>query len=250
MASRRIGIVVPSLNTIVEDDLRRFLPADIGYHIARLRLRKTAGKVTREALVEAAGEAIEQCTLLADADLDAIAFNCTGASITGGPEGARKLADDITLATSAPATTTALAVVAALRAVGATKIVHICPFAPEFAQDEATFLRDSGFEVVGSRGLGFTDAKVAAQMSPEEIIEIIAATDIRDADAIFLACANVRATEAVAALEARFGKPVIASNQAVIWALVQMVGGGAVLDAGALFDHSLSIAPTLDVDAA
>jgi maleate isomerase len=240
MAMKRIGMVVPSLNTIAEDDCRRFLPADIGCHVNRLRLSKSGGRVTRQDLIEAASEAIDACAMLGDARLDAIAFNCTGASITGGPDGARRLGEDIAAASNARATTTALAVVAALGAVGATKLVHVCPFAPEFSNDEAAFLRDSGFEVVASRGLNFSDARVAAQMTPEEICEVALPMDVVEADAIFLACANVRATEAVARIETRLGKPVVASNQAVIWHLLRLLGrDDAVEGAGLLFGKSL-----------
>lgn len=221
---KRVGMVVPSLNTIAEDDARRYLPEDIGLHVQRLRLRKIAGKVTREALVEASREAIEQAMMLADADLDVIAFNCTGASITGGPEGAAKLGLEIEQATSTAATTTALAVVDALRAVGARRLIHVCPFAPEFSNDEADFLRGAGFEIVASTGLGFTDAKVAAKMTPREIVEIVTPMDHPEADAIFLACANVRAMEVVDELEGVLKKPVISSNQAVIWKMLKILG--------------------------
>jgi maleate isomerase len=241
MISKRIGMIVPSLNTIAEDDLRHFLPADIGFHVHRVRLSKSGGRVTQQDLIDAAGEATGLATMLGDAKLDAIAYNCTGATITGGPEGARRLAEEMSGATDGtPATTTALAVVAALRAVGGTRLVHICPFAPEFSQDEAEFLRDSGFGIVTSRGLGFTDARVAAQMSPEEIVETAVPLDSADADAVFLACANVRATEAVEALEARIGKPVVASNQAVLWQLLRMLGrDDRVAGAGSLFGKGL-----------
>jgi maleate isomerase len=224
MINKRVGLVIPSLNVIVEDDLRRELPADVGYHIGRLRLRRTQGRVTQQALLDAGRESIEQSTLLSDAGMDAIAFNCTGASLSDGPEGARRLCAEIAAATSTPATTTILAVVQALRAAGLRRIVHVCPFTAEFGADEAAFLRAEGFEIVESRGLNFTDARLAARMSPEEICEIAAGVDRPDADGLFLACANVRAMEATPAVQQRLGKPVVTSNQAVIWQLLEMIG--------------------------
>ena len=224
MINKRVGLIIPSLNVIVEDDLRRELPADVGFHIGRLRLRKTQGRVTQAALLEAGRESIEQSTLLSDAGMDAIAFNCTGASLSDGPEGARQLRDQISAATHTPATTTILSVVRALRASGLRRIVHVCPFTAEFGADEASFLRGEGFEIVESRGLNFTDARLAARMSPEEIGDIAMRVDRPDADGLFLACANVRAMEATAALQQRLGKPVVTSNQAVIWDLLDMIG--------------------------
>jgi maleate isomerase len=224
MIDKRVGLIIPSLNVIVEDDLRRELPADVGYHIGRLRLRKTQGRVTQQALLEAGTESIEQSTLLSDAGVNAIAFNCTGASLSDGPEGANKLRGQIAKATNTPATTTILSVIRALRASGLRRIVHVCPFTAEFGADEAAFLRASGFEVVESRGLNFTDARLAAKLTPQEIYDIAVGLDRPEADGLFLACANIRAMEATAELQKKLKKPVVTSNQAVIWDLLDMIG--------------------------
>jgi maleate isomerase len=213
-------MVIPSLNVIVEDDMRRETPTDVGVHIARLRLRKTQGRVTQSALLEAGTDAVQQATLLADAGMDAIAFNCTGASLSDGPDGARRMCREIEAAATTRATTTILAVVNALRASGLRRIVHICPFTAEFSTDEANFLRAENFDVVASRGLNFTDARLAAKMTPAEICDVAARLDQDDADGIFLSCANVRAMEAAAALRRRLGKPVVTSNQAILWELL------------------------------
>lgn len=223
MIEKRVGVVIPSFNVVVEDDLRRYLPDDVGYHITRLRLRKTAGRVTQEALLEAGRDAIEVATLLADAGMDAIAFNCTGASLSDGPEGARNLRDEIAGATNTAATTTILSVTRSLRASGLRRIAHICPFTAEFGADEANFLRAEGFDVVASQGLNFTDARVAAKMTPEEICDVAMKFDHPDAEGLFLACANVRAMEATEALQQRLGKPVVTSNQAVLWDLLDLI---------------------------
>jgi maleate isomerase len=224
MITKRVGVVVPSLNVVVEDDLRRELPEDVGFHLARVRLKRSAGKVTQADLFDAGADAVLQAGLLADARMDAIAFNCTGASLSNGPEGALKLRDQIAEATGTKATTTILSVVRALKAVGITRMVHVCPFTAEFAIDEANFLKASGLEVVASRGLNFNDAREAAKMTPEEIGEIAAKQDVPEANGIFLSCANVRAVEATAAVARRLGKPVMTSNAAVMWDLLDMIG--------------------------
>jgi maleate isomerase len=224
MINKRVGVIIPSLNVVVEDDLRRELPADVGLHVTRVRLGKTQGRVTQAALLAAGRDAVELSTLLSDAGMDAIAFNCTGSSLSDGPEGARALRDQIAAATGTAATTTILSVVRALRASALRRIVHVCPFTPEFGADEAAFLRAEGFDIVASRGLNFTDARLAAKMSPREICDIAAAFDQPEAEGLFLACANVRAMEATAELQQRLGKPVVTSNGAVLWDLLDMLG--------------------------
>lgn len=224
MIDKRVGVIIPSLNVVVEDDLRRELPSDVGFHIARVRLGKSQGRVTQAALLEAGRDAVAQSTFLSDAGMDAIAFNCTGASLSDGPQGALRLCDQIAEATGTQATTTILAVVGALRASRLRRIVHICPFTPEFGADEAAFLRAEGFDLVASCGLNFTDARLAAKLSPQEICDIAARFDRPDAEGLFLACANVRAMEATPMLQQRLGKPVVTSNQAVLWRLLDLIG--------------------------
>lgn len=224
MIDKRVGLIVPSLNVVVEDDLRLALPANVAGHTTRVRLQKTQGRVTQAALLAAGDDAIDKASLLADAGVDAICFNCTGASLADGPAGAALLKDRLTEASGTPATTTILSVIGALRARGIRKLVHVCPFTPEFGADEAAFLRAEGFEVLASHGLNFTDARLAAKMTPREIFDIAIPLDDPAADGLFLACANVRALEASPEIERRLGKPVICSNQAVIWDLLQMIG--------------------------
>ena len=221
---KRVGVIVPSLNTIVEDDLRSFLPHDVGYHIARVRLRKTNGVVTHEALLEAAEQAPESAGFLADALVDAIAFNCTGACVEGGQGSNERMVERIRAATQIPATTTILALLEALRVLRIKRLIHVCPFTASFGDDEARFLREAGFDVVETVAMNHTDARLVAKLDPQAFVDCAVQHDRRDAEAIFLACANARTFEAVEGAEARLGKPVITSNQVVIWALLGLLG--------------------------
>jgi maleate isomerase len=237
MAQARIGMIVPSLNTIAEDDCRRFLPAEVGYHVHRVRLRRRDGRVSMDGLLQAWREAEDEAGLLADLRPTAVLFNCTGASVAHGPRDDSLLARRMSQSLGLPSTNTMLAIKQALKAVGATAIVHVCPFADEFSEIERASLADAGLRIVRSVGLGFTDARAAAQMTPEDVAEIALKHDTPEADALLLSCANVRAFEAVAALEARLGKPVITSNQAALWAALRLAGWTEPVDGGGrLFD--------------
>ncbi|MCC6472829.1 MAG: hypothetical protein IT514_03695 [Burkholderiales bacterium] len=224
MEIKRVGVIVPSLNIVVEDDLRRFMPPEVRYHVARGRFRKENGKVTHDSLLGLAADAPALAASLHDAGMDAIAFNCTGSSLAGGPGSSERIVECIEKETGTPATTTILSIIRAFRALGLRRLVHVNPFTEEFSTEEADYLRHEGFEVVATAGMGHTDARVAATMTPEKVCEFALGADRPEADGIFLSCANTRAMEAVAPLERRLGKPVICSNQAVIWDLLRMVG--------------------------
>lgn len=124
---KRIGMIVPSLNTIGEDDFRRFCPPGIQYHVHRIRLRKEDGRVTPESLARAHLEAIEEAGYLMDFNPDAVTFNCTGASVSYGVHGDRRLAERMSKVLGLPASNTMVAIKRALAQVGAKKSCTSAP---------------------------------------------------------------------------------------------------------------------------
>ena len=233
---QRIGMIVPSLNTIGEDDFRQFCPEDVAYHLHRIRLRKEGGVVTRDSLLRAHLEAIEEASFLKDLGADVITFNCTGASVSNGVQGDWSLAERMEKELGVKSSNTMVAIKRALKAVGAKKIVHVCPFADKFSNDERASLEADGFEILQSVGLNFVDARQAALMPPAQLVEHALQYAVPGMDAILLSCANVRAFEAVEELEEKLGVAVVTSNQAVLWDVLRQVGwSGDVPHAGRLF---------------
>jgi maleate isomerase len=237
MNKLRVGMIVPSLNTIAEDDFRRFCPADVAYHVHRIRLRKENGRVTMESLLRAHLEAIDEAEYLKDLSPAAIAFNCTGASVAHGADGDARLAARMSEKLGVPSTNTMLAIKQALRGLNASRVLHVCPFTDEFSRIERESLLAGGFEVVRTVSLDFTDARLAARMEPQQIAEFVRRHIDSSIGAVLLSCANVRAFEAAAQLEAAIGVAVVTSNQAMLWALLNQAGWrGEIHDAGRLFE--------------
>lgn len=222
---KRLGMIVPSLNTIAEDDFRAFCPPDVRYHVHRVRLRCEPGRVTMDDLARAYRNAVAEAALLKDMNPDAIAFNCTGASVACGERGDEELAERMTRELGVPSTNTMVAIKQALARRRVKKILHVCPFADEFAEIERRSLAASGIEIVRSVGLNFADARKAALMQPDEIAAVVRDKALAPgADGILLSCANVRAFEAAADVEREFGLPVVTSNQAVLQATLALAG--------------------------
>ncbi|WP_025597409.1 maleate cis-trans isomerase family protein [Burkholderia sp. WSM2230] len=243
MKRLRIGMIVPSLNTIAEDDFRMYCPPGVAYHVHRLRLRKENGVVTEESLTRAHLEAAEEAEYLKDMSPDVIAFNCTGASIAYGKDCDTRLAERMTEVLGVPSTNTMVAVKDALRAVGARRILQVCPFGDAFLRIEAQSLADASLDVHRSVSLNFTDAKVAARMEPCEIVDRVLQLIDHGTESVFLSCANVRAFEAVRELERTLDMPVVTSNQAMLWGALRLAGWqGAIDGAGRLFADARAVA--------
>ncbi len=74
-------------------------------------------------------------------------------------------------------------------------------------------------------------------VTPQRWLQLALANDTPEADGIFLSCTNTTQIEAVAAIEQKLGKPVVNSNQAVLWGCLKRLKGK--LGAGAAMPQNL-----------
>jgi maleate isomerase len=212
-ARARLGLIIPSSNRLTEPQFRRFTPPDLGLHVTRLQM---TGKYHRP-LAQLLDDIARAATALADADVDLIVFHCTATAMQEGPEGDARIIETITRATGRPALSTAQAVSAALAAVGIKRLVMVSPYAQSNNDHERAYLAAMGFDVLHDVALGLT-SNGYIRVSPARWMEIVRANARDAADGYFLSCTNTTQIDAIAPLEAEFGKPFINSNQATICA--------------------------------
>jgi maleate isomerase/arylmalonate decarboxylase len=74
-------------------------------------------------------------------------------------------------------------------------------------------------------GAGFALDNVAqGELSPDAVFELGRRADSAEAEAIVLSCTDMRSIEVIDRLEAVLGKPVVSSNQAMLFAACQTLG--------------------------
>jgi maleate isomerase len=214
-ASRaRIGMIIPSVNSMSEPQFNHFAPPGLGVHVARARV---AGEWKRP-LLEMAAEIATSAKLLSDVAPDLIVFHCTDTSMTQGPQGEGRILDIVREATGIEALATSRLVLEALQALGLKKLVLLSPYRSN--QAVIDYLKATGFTVAHDVALGLTSHEFA-QVTPGEWTELARKHDKPEADGIFLSCTNTTQIEAIADIERALGKPVVNSNQAVLWGCVK-----------------------------
>ena len=78
------------------------------------------------------------------------------------------------------------------------------------------FLAETGVKVVRrSEVNGTLDNYGQGALTPDAVYELGRAADHPEAEAVVLSCTDMRSVEIIARLEAKLGKPVITSNQAI-----------------------------------
>jgi maleate cis-trans isomerase len=207
----RIGLIIPSVNRMTEPQFNHYAPEDLGIHVARGRV---AGQPSRT-VAELSDEIAHAAGTLADAKPDLIVFHCTDTSMKEGAAGEARIIDLIRTTTGIEAISTSRLVADALRTLGITKLVVLSPY-----QSNANIIRylgASGFTVVKDVALRCGSAAAFEAVTPQRWLELAQENDHPDADGIFLSCTNTTQIEAVAAIEDALGKPVVNSNQAVLW---------------------------------
>src|SRR5215470_17532298 len=213
-ARARIGLIIPSVNSMSEPQFNHFAPAGLGVHIARARV---AGG-WRRPLPEMADEIATSAKLLSDVAPDLIVFHCTDTSMTQGPQGEGRILDIVKEATGIEALATSRLVLEALQTFGLKKLVVLSPYKSN--RSIIDYLKATGFTVVHDVALGLNSLEFA-NVTPREWTELARQHDRTEADGIFLSCTNTTQIEAVAEIERALGKPVVNSNQAVLFGCVK-----------------------------
>lgn len=210
----RIGLLVPSGNTVMEPDLYRRLPEFLSLHTARMFLRDSTPR-SEAAMLDS--QLLSAAKTLATARPSLILFGCTSASALRGANYERSLCSTITKESGAPALSILACVKRAIERRGARRVGVITPYIPSLDTKIRDSLESSGIEVQRVVGLGIRDIHQIALISPQEIakmaIEAFQATSI---DLIFASCTNFRALEAIPQVENRLGVPAISSNSAAL----------------------------------
>jgi maleate isomerase len=217
----RIGLLVPSVNIVVEPETNVMLPEGVTAHAARVSLESSEELAGVSDLVRNAENAILQ---LVPARVEVIGFACTTASFYAGVEGERRLRARLEEVGGVPVVTAIGAVVAALAGLGAHRVAMATPYSARVNALAQAFLEGNGIDVVSSVGLGIHDTADIGLVDEETVIRVAKRAARADADALFLSCTNLPTISLIAALEAETSLPVVSSNQALIWAMLRRIG--------------------------
>ncbi|MEO0751431.1 MAG: arylmalonate decarboxylase [Pseudomonadota bacterium] len=216
----KIGFVLLATEQTIESDMFTMAPPGVGLHFTRADMPDA---ITVDTFMTHATELAPAARrLLPDGSLDVICYACTSGSLVIGED--RVMAELAQGAPGAQATTLITGVIAALRTVGARRIAVATPYLDEINAREAAYLQAAGFEVTTIKGLQLEKDSDMIRVRPDFIAAFAKSVDTSDADAVFVSCGALRTIEVLDALEHELRKPVICSNQAMMWDVLRKAG--------------------------
>jgi len=167
---------------------------------------------------------------------DVVVYACTSGSFFEGPDWNRQICAQLTDITGAPTVTTAGAMTEALQAGGIRRVDVVTPYVEATNERLKVFLKAHGIEVNRLATFDMLDMFDHAKILPEEIYRKVREIDNDEAEAVFVACTQLRALEVVDLLERDLGKPVYSAVQATAWQAFRTVGIDPELEGyGSLF---------------
>jgi maleate isomerase len=216
----RIGQIVPSSNTTMETEIPALLrareavsPERFTFHSSRMRMKK----VTKEELAAMDADSDRCAAELSDAAVDVLGYACLVAIMSMGKgyhrQSERRL-HDVTIREGhpAPVVTSAGALVAGLKALGATRIAMIAPYMKPLTQMVADYIETEGFEVVDKIALEIPDNLEVGRRDPLALCTLYKNLNLRDVDAVVLsACVQMPSLSAVPIVERECGLPVVSA---------------------------------------
>lgn len=218
----RAGLLVPAGNMALEYELPRWLPENVAINVTRVW--RPGGATLSTSALEAMQENIDAAVNQMDRlPLKVALFGCTSGSFVGQSDAPEAIERQITAALGVPAVTTAHAVIRALRALEAKRIFMITPYPEEINLAEVAFLRRYGIETASYQSFNCSSAYPIAAVDSDEIVALVIkyVEAIGRTDALFISCTNLLTLGIIPVLEDTLGVPVVTSNQASLWALLQ-----------------------------
>jgi maleate isomerase len=216
----RIGFVLLAMEQTIEEDMFRLAPPGVGVHFTRAAMANRVDVDTLAAMASGVAEAA--ALLLPDAPLDVACYACTSGSVVIGED--KVFAELRRGAPTAKPTSLITSVMRALEALGARRIAIATPYVAAINEIERRYMQERGFDIVAIEGLGIENDADMVRVTPDYILEFARSVDRPGADAIFISCGALRSVDIIDRLEVETGKPVVVSNQAMMWDCLRLAG--------------------------
>jgi maleate isomerase len=229
----RIGQIVPSSNTTMETEIPAMLharekvePERFTFHSSRMRMQK----VTKEQLQAMDADSIRCAAELVDAHVDVLGYACLVAIMSMG-EGYHRESEARLFAITekeghpTPVVTSAGALIAGLKALGAKRVALIAPYLKPLTGLVVAYVENEGIEVVDNISLEIADNLEVGRLDPLTLTRIYKDLEMNGIDALVLSsCVQMPSLAAIPIVEEQCGLPVVSASICTTHQMLQRLG--------------------------
>lgn len=224
---KKLAVIIPSTNTIVEPDFYSMRVEGVTAHMSRIHIRNqnlSSDAAFEDLLAQIREEIGHAITRVLTCEPDAMVMGMSAETFWDGLEGNRAFTERIKSLSKLEVATGAEACERALKLFGAKKIGVITPYQPIGDKNVVRFFGDIGFEVAAIKGLRCPTAVSIAHVTEDELRAAIMEVNVPGVDAIVQCGTNLSMVRLADEAERWLKKPVIAINAATWWQALRMNG--------------------------
>ncbi|MFD2638641.1 maleate cis-trans isomerase family protein [Piscibacillus salipiscarius] len=221
----KIGFLYPGF--AAEDDypyLSMMVEPSVDVKLVHTNFNRDAHTV--EALTEMGSNKrlLEGAEYLKGEGVESVMWTSTSASFTLGIEGVQEQIKVLEDALKVPASTTAMAFIHALDAMGSNRVAIAATYPKDIAQLFKEFLESHGFEVVKYSSKGIITAAEVGTLRREDVIDFVTQYDTSNADTLLIPDTALHSAAWLEGLEDAVQKPVLTANQVSFWEALRIAG--------------------------
>lgn len=216
MKNKKIGLIVPSSNMVMEVDFYSNIPKPHTVHISRMLLKDTTVEGEEIMLEDYFPQALENISTVKP---DITIFGCTSAGALKGNKYEEKLLKKISETTEGRAISVIKTVREKLKKLKIKNLLVLTPYVDSLNYRIKSSIEEEEINVKNISGLGISENYKIGEVQPKFISEFILEKYkkfINNIDGIFISCTNFRAIEALEFIQPHIEIPILTSNKVVL----------------------------------
>ena len=217
----RIGLIALATDFMIEKDFIKVIKdKDIDFFVNRI---ECYNPLTKENLIRMSEEVTKVTSdILPNEEIDCIVYGCTSGTIAVGFESIEKKVK--AAKPKAKLTTPSSATIKALKRLNVKKLGIFTPYSKTLNDEIVDFFRNEKFDVVSNSYLDIAADYDIGKVDQDFLFETLSKMEITDADVLFISCTALPVLDIIEKLEKKLNKPVLSSNQALIWDALEKIG--------------------------
>lgn len=218
----RIGLILPADNTVAEPELYSLGLPGVSFHTVRLSTTDHG---------EMRAQAVSIAGTLAEMGVDVAVYGCAETSFDAGGEERENLSSLIRAAGKVPVVTATGAMLAALSEREVRRLALVTPYTRRSGSLLEQTLAEDGFDVVAAIHRDFRETGEdprewyeTNRRPPTTAYGMVRSVDTPEAEAVLVSATNLPFLPLLEQAERDLGKPVVSSNQSVLWWCLRELG--------------------------
>jgi len=211
----RIGVLLPPDNAVLEYEANRLPLPGVSFHIARM-FPVELGELPRDAL--------RHIPSLKECRVNFIVYACAASSFMFGPSANEDLERRIREISGLDAVTATTSMISSLQTLGIRRVALATPYWKELDEKLLAYFAAGEIEVVHMESLRLDSWEAMNNQTADGVCRLVKRADHGDAEAILILSTNLPTFEVLQTLEDDLRKPVVSTNQAMLWTACRRLG--------------------------